>query len=727
MRMSGFKPLSVWLGMMIVGCLGIRPCQAALQFDVFVGHGNVVREASWIPVTCEVMNDGPAFVGTIEISPTHMGGGERRRLVLDLPTNTRKRVVISVFNSGGGIASWDGRLYDESGKLRSEQPGVRVREVSFESVLMGAMARTFAGAPKFPVFRQSNSNMKPEVGRIMPEQFPNTSIALESLSSLYVNSEQALKLNQDQASALTEWVAGGGHLILAVEQPADLRATTWLQPLSPFVPEGVSTVEVGATFFDWLASVDESAVPLPTVSSAMVRNALPSRSRNQVPGSELAYRRVPRELSFESETLPVVTGNVVGGEVLLRSGESPLVVSGKRGRGQVTVLAFSPEREPFSSWKSRPWFWAKLNRIPEGWFEAPRFNSWGGESVDGVFGSLIESRQVRKLPVKWLLLLLVVYLVVIGPFDHWWLKKINRQMLTWITFPIYVVVFSLLIYFIGYRLRAGELEWNEFHLVDVLQQTEGQARLRGRSYSAIYSPSNARYQVGCGEPTATFRPEFHGASSGGQSGIEAEILTGDAGLQTQFFVPVWTSQLHVTEWTHSGSMPLSVRITRDGGAPRVEIRNQGERQVEQLWLVSDGQIRDLGELGGGDTVSEPVAGVIGTPLETFVVDQSRSYQHALSTRKDALGETFRLDGLETHSAVCSFLSLLPEEGNGNRNFLFPRGTDLSAHLQRGDVVVMAFVPDYAPVPELNRFKVSRASRGTLVRFVLPVEPGAGAM
>jgi len=48
-----------------------------------------------------------------------------------------------------------------------------------------------------------------------------------------------------------------------------------------------------------------------------------------------------------------------------------------------------------------------------------------------------------------LLLLLIVYLVVIGPLDQFWLKKIGKPMLTWITFPCYVVMFSLLIYFIG--------------------------------------------------------------------------------------------------------------------------------------------------------------------------------------------------------------------------------------------------------------------------------------
>jgi hypothetical protein len=39
--------------------------------------------------------------------------------------------------------------------------------------------------------------------------------------------------------------------------------------------------------------------------------------------------------------------------------------------------------------------------------------------------------------------------------DQYCLKRLNKQMLTWVTFPVYVALFSLLIYYIGYRLRAG--------------------------------------------------------------------------------------------------------------------------------------------------------------------------------------------------------------------------------------------------------------------------------
>src|SRR6266436_2079251 len=181
---------------------------------------------------------------------------------------------------------------------------------------------------------------------------------------------------------------------------------------------------------------------------------------------------------------------------------------------QTCALPICPEREPFRSWKNRDWFWAKLGRVPASWFGTVQAIAYGGQSVDGVFGAMIDSRQVRKLPVQWLLLLLVVYLLVIGPVDQYCLQRANKQMLTWLTFPVYVALFSLLIYYIGYKLRAGETEWNELHLVDILPHGET-AEWRGRTYASVYSPVNAQYKVAGDQPQATLRGEFMSAWSGG--------------------------------------------------------------------------------------------------------------------------------------------------------------------------------------------------------------------
>ena len=704
---------------LLLACLLYPTFCHGLQFDVFVGFGGVVREVSWFPVTCEIMNDGAAFTGTIEISGTHVGGNQKRRLTLELPTNTRKRVVIPVFHAGGGLASWDGRLYDESGKLVAEQPGTRIKEVAWESVIMGAMSKTFAGTPKFPSLRQANSNMQPEIGRMTSDQFPDQSIALEGLSSFYLNSERALSLTSSQIGALTEWVASGGHLILAIEQPADVIASEWLHPLSPFVPEGVSQVELGTSIFDWLS--DASPDSLPVLTSASVRgDAVNPRRAREFSDEGIAYSRVPRELEFENADMPIVVGRQIDGTVLLDIEGTPLVISASRGRGTVTVLTFSPEREPFQSWKSKSWFWAKLNRVPFEWFDASQFNNWGGASVDGVFGSLIESRQVTKLPVKWLLLLLVVYLIVIGPFDHWFLKKIDRQMLTWLTFPAYVILFSLLIYFIGYKLRSGQLEWNEFHLVDVTQG-QGGATLRGRSYASIYSPSNNRYDVHCALPNATFRSEFLGAAGGAQNMSEVTVDLEADGTTAQVFVPVWTSQLYVLDWSTQTEIPVAVRATRDGDSLTVELANRGGNRVDEIGIIANGRFFRAEALAAGETRSDLLELREGKELDRFVQSNAQTYDSALNSRKQVLGETYRLNNLPLHSMVMSFISEHQQGQASSRSFVYPQGIDLAALAKRGEVVVLLFSRDYSPVEKLNKFDATRGGRNTLFRVAVKPE------
>ena len=60
----------------------------------------------------------------------------------------------------------------------------------------------------------------------------------------------------------------------------------------------------------------------------------------------------------------VATGKLRDGQVVVAAGGTPLIVTANRGRGQVTLLLFSPEREPFRSWKNLPTFWAKLTEVP---------------------------------------------------------------------------------------------------------------------------------------------------------------------------------------------------------------------------------------------------------------------------------------------------------------------------------------------------------------------------
>src|SRR6187401_1661927 len=81
--------------------LGASAATSSLQFDVFLGYDGIVPEASWFPVVCEIKNDGPTFRAVVEVTPSTYNQGQTRKLLVELPTGTLKRVTVPVFANRG--------------------------------------------------------------------------------------------------------------------------------------------------------------------------------------------------------------------------------------------------------------------------------------------------------------------------------------------------------------------------------------------------------------------------------------------------------------------------------------------------------------------------------------------------------------------------------------------------------------------------------------------------
>jgi len=227
----------------------------------------------------------------------------------------------------------------------------------------------------------------------------------------------------------------------------------------------VTTQPMGGEFQRWILSMTNlPPAPAVTPKSSGKSNA-PAKNTIPTYGSGI---RLTVDNAFENSTLPLVEATPRDSSVVLKLQDKPLLIEATHGLGKISVLAFNPEREPFRSWENRQWFWARLCGVPPTLIHTRTLSNYGGHSVDAIFGAVIDSRQVRKLPVSALVLLLAV----IGPADFIWLRRINRTVLTWVTFPLYVLLFSGLIYFIGFALRSGKTEWNELHVVDVFPSGE---------------------------------------------------------------------------------------------------------------------------------------------------------------------------------------------------------------------------------------------------------------
>ncbi|MBI3849339.1 MAG: hypothetical protein HY298_03455 [Verrucomicrobia bacterium] len=702
--------------------------RAALQFDVFLGYDGVVPEASWFPVICEVKNDGPPFTATFELSSGAYNQSQTRTMVVELPTGTLKRFVMPVFATTRYNSMWSARLLDERGKVRGEQPNLRPRkQMAWESPLIGALARTVGGVPVIQQILPRQTDLQPTSARLQPALIPDNPLVLEGLDALYLNSEKAVELNVNQVNALLTWMHAGGHLIVGVEQISDINSSPWLRNVFPCEVTSVRTVQGHSEIQEWLRAAgggsSQTNKLLSTVTASEQTRRLRGGANRPTAPTPVPFSEMADDPDFEKAELPVAVGAMRDGKVLAGTPGTPFIVTAKRGRGRITALLFSPEREPFRSWKNSPSFWARLADVPMAWYTSADFNQPGGWSLDGVFGAMIDSKQVRKLPVTGLLLLLAVYLLVIGPLDQRWLKRINRQMLTWVTFPIYVVLFSLLIYFIGYKLRAGESEWNELHVLDVLQKGE-RAELRGRAYGSIYSPVNARYQLVGEQRYAALRGEFQSSWGGGQESGRGNVEQKGDGYRADIFVPVWTSQLYISDWWQSAALPLKASVTRVGDEFEVTVENLLDRKLTEARLVLGARVYTLNELPARQTQKFQSEKLPWTELTAFVQQYGNEFQSAAQRRRAAFGESVHLSNVPLSAMAASFVTQLGGRRNVANNyqnsFLVPPGFDLSALTERGDAVLLAWDAGHLFTTAMNRFTPRRSTHDTLLRLAIPV-------
>jgi hypothetical protein len=730
---NGLFPVRFIAWLLLSFAIFALPARAALQFDVFLGYDGVVPNGTWIPVVCEIKNDGPSFNGVVEVDSDAGSSGQKRRMAVELPTGTLKRITIPVISTTRNYQRWDVRLLDDRGKVRAEQLSIQVRkEVNSGTPILGALPRTASFTPSLLPIKLPQPGMQPAAARLLPTIFPDNPLVLEGMSALYLNSAKAadLRLREpNQVDALYRWLNAGGHLIVGVEQISDITATPWLEQLFPVELKDIKTIRRHPELQEWLRTgawttnaTRSQRIPQMNFPGQRRKNSpFPQNTQSQVISSGgNPFGNLESDSNFELAEIQVAVGTLRDGQVIQDAEDTPLMISANRGRGRITVLMFSPEREPFRSWKNLPTFWSKLADVPADLYVSNDYGYRGEVGSDGIFGAMIDTRQVHKLPVEWLLLLLIVYLVVIGPLDQFWLKKIGKPMLTWITFPCYVVMFSLLIYFIGYKLRAGESEWNEFHLVDVFVNGEN-AQLRGRTYASIYAPSNQRYEVDGGdEKYATLRGEYVPTYGANQSTEKANVMQYGDTFKAEIFVPVWTSQLFISDWWQGpAALPLAVTISPQGeGVWQLKAENRTENKLTNAKIAIEGYLMELGEIPAKQTKTFKVARDQGTSLKDFVATHGQNFSGAAHSRQRSFGgsESGQIGDMPNSTVAASFLSQLdiPE------TFIAPPGLDMSSAVAHGNAVLFAWAADYTPVKPLYHVTPKRAHQNTMWRVTVPL-------
>jgi len=283
-------------------------------------------------------------------------------------------------------------------------------------------------------------------------------------------------------AALVDWVKRGGRLIVSVGKNADQVANAG--ELTEILPVRIGgTAELDVNKFVWSDLTAEEPLGKLTVARCTPRVDRPMKIA--VPG-------------------PKTEDGI----------ELPLVINSSFGLGRVTVVAFDLDEKPLARWRSRESFWRELvnrsgNRIgtesiAQVGVQFGRGGRFSGEHTEGgELGNLVRTMEefpgVPVISFGWVALFILVYIIIVGPLDYLFLKKVVKRLeLTWITFPTIVLVVSAAAYYAAYALKGSHLRINKYDVVDIDLLSK---QMEGRTWFTLFSPRIQNYQVGI-EPSA---------------------------------------------------------------------------------------------------------------------------------------------------------------------------------------------------------------------------------
>jgi hypothetical protein len=315
-------------------------------------------------------------------------------------------------------------------------------------------------------------------------------------------------------AALFEWVRRGGRLVVSVG--ASARDVAQLPNLNSVLPFGVNPAEPGraadSVGLYWSAGTGAANVISGTLGA------------QDGPKFTLA-KLVPQPGKAARVVIPPA-GRVV-------ENPEPIAAQCALGLGRVTVVGFDLDRSPFDSFAKRTEFWDWVLRE----CGANRASA-GGDGKARPPGALTEDEDEAAVAIRqhndtfegvavvsfgWIAMLIVLYILLIGPIEYYFLKRVlGRLELTWVTFPIIVLTVSAAAYLSADAVKGRELKVNKLDVVDV---DPASGRLYGTTWFTVFSPKIDTYTIGV-EPGDGWGIGVHppvvnwlGAPRGGRPGV----------------------------------------------------------------------------------------------------------------------------------------------------------------------------------------------------------------
>lgn len=424
--------------------VGPAPARAAsaVEIEARALVGGRYEVGGWLALSVALANEGEPTSGYL-VAGTSLGSVRR---FVEMPAGARK--VVMLYVQPEAFQRQVTVTYDEPNGRVDATTEVRVFEQSNDQVAVvgdgtGTLRPQLFGGGEFS---------GPEPIALGASDIPERPEPLGGLSAIVWAGDSSL-LNENQRRAMERWIGDGGQLIV-----------------------------LGGG--DWQARTDAFADLLPLDDIAGV---------DDVPQAAFAAWSGEAEAPLESAT--VSTGRVRDGALpLVTTDDGEILVSMRPvGAGRVILVGSDLATDEFRAWPGSQRLWSRL--LPT---NAALEQFFGGqipirqELENSMNGALSTLPALDVPPAELLLLVIVAYILLIGPVSYFVLRRVDRRELAWVTAPLLVVLFTACSYGIGRTMKGGDVLVNEISVIRTAAEG-GSATVD--TFAGIVSPDRSTYDL----------------------------------------------------------------------------------------------------------------------------------------------------------------------------------------------------------------------------------------
>lgn len=517
--------------------------------------GGRYEVGGWAAIAVTLVNEGEPTEGYLEAEGEH----SLVRRFVEMPAGAHKQVTLYV-----APEAFQRRItvrYEERNGTVEATVEVRVFEQTGDRVaIVGDGAGTLR--PQLPTATGSGS---PEPISIGVADIPDRLEPLRGLSGI-VWAGDSSSLTEDQRRSIASWVAEGGQLVV-----------------------------VGGP--DWQARTDAFADLLPLESLTAVDGVALDSLADWAGGGQP----------------PVATATVSSGaprpdarQLVLDGAGNTLVSMRDVGAGRVILVGPDLASEPFRGWTDGPALWGRLlpsDAVWEQYFGSgmpPR-----EEMANAMSQALGNLPSLEVPPVELLLLVVVAYILLIGPVNYLVLRRLDRRELAWVTAPVLVVLFSATSYGIGSAMKGSSIIVNQ---VAIIRASTAGSAAHVETYAGVFSPDRSTYDVRVDADallgvlnTANWQPTP-------QNRADVVVEQGDPSRMRDLAVGVFGFESVRADAVTDHPATLSVEWQRDGDDLVGEVMNVGDEPLEDVAYISRSGGEMVGDLAPGESGRFEVTG-----------------------------------------------------------------------------------------------------------------------